>query len=386
MNAIIESFLEKQKRLSEESEEEREEKRRKRKEKEWYYEGGGINRVEGHSTFSRKFFVKQSDIGEIVETFGDRDSYCTVLMYETIPQQTSRAYGEFYMDFDIDMKKDSDFEKIRKDVLIVISTLKRQVKLKSDDMHIFFSGNKGFHVMVNPKALGIVPKKDLHKDYKLFARRLKSYTLYKTLDTVVYDKVRLMRINNTINSKSGLYKVKINEEILRKFSYEEMKEYAKSPKEDAGEYTTATTQEASESYRKMIREQKKADSKAEQEALEKRSLIQSRDLLPCLAYILDSKIEKGSRNNTAVMLASGMVQCGASAEEIVKKINEWSGRNGKEKLPFHEIKNTVKSAQKLYDEGKGYGCKSVQSLGYCIGSLCNLYKGERIVCQIQKRH
>ena len=374
--------------LEEEVLSEEEEALRIKKEREWHYEGGGINKAEGHNSFSRKFYVKQSDKGKIIDVFGIRDSYSTVLMYKTLPQQTSKAYGEFYMDFDIDMKKDSDFEKIRKDVIIVISTLKKRLGLTSDDMNIFFSGNKGFHVMVNPITLGIAPKQDLNVDFKLFARRLKSYTLYKTLDTVVYDKVRLMRINNTINGKSGLYKVKIDEEILRKYSYEEIKEYAKSPKEATTDYvaTSITTEKASRGYRVMIEEQRKIDNKAEQDALAKRSLIQSKDLLPCLAYILDSKVEKGNRNNTVVMLASGMIQCGASENEIVKKINEWSVNNGKEKLPYSEIRNTVKSARRLFNEGKGYGCKSAQSLGYCIGSLCNLYKGEKIVCQIQKRH
>ena len=69
----------------------------------------------------------------------------------------------------------------------------------------FFSGAKGFHVLLPTALFGAIePSPDLH-------RRLKDLALHLAegvdIDPAIYDKNRLLRIPNSINGRSGLYKI-----------------------------------------------------------------------------------------------------------------------------------------------------------------------------------
>ena len=70
----------------------------------------------------------------------------------------------------------------------------------------FFSGT-GFHLSIPSESFKWEPHQDLHLYVK---EALDSKGIFKFADVSVTDKVRLIRVPNTINSKSGLYKVSLN--------------------------------------------------------------------------------------------------------------------------------------------------------------------------------
>ncbi|MCI0454459.1 MAG: AAA family ATPase, partial [Candidatus Dadabacteria bacterium] len=93
---------------------------------------------------------------------------------------------------------------------------------------IYFSGAKGFHVEIPSGLFGFNPSPRLHEIFKSIVNKLLPEEA--VIDYSIYDKVRLWRIKNTINSKSGLYKIPLPVDELFNLTIPEIKELAKTPR------------------------------------------------------------------------------------------------------------------------------------------------------------
>ncbi len=92
---------------------------------------------------------------------------------------------------------------------------------------IYFSGCKGFHVGLPSTLAGLKPSAALPSQHRQLALALAEGI---DIDTSIYQHTRLWRVPNTINAKSGLYKVRLTVEQLRDWGVDEIKEYAKQPR------------------------------------------------------------------------------------------------------------------------------------------------------------
>ena len=95
---------------------------------------------------------------------------------------------------------------------------------------VYFSG-RGYHISIPNTAFKWEPHKDLFKYVK---NALDAKGIFKYADSSVTDKTRLIRINNTINSKVDLYKVELTtlleDNNFKDLEYENIKSYASRPK------------------------------------------------------------------------------------------------------------------------------------------------------------
>lgn len=116
--------------------------------------------------------------------------------------------------FDFDSK---DLEESKRDTNILLNRLIEK-KIPSE---IYFSGNKGFTVIVNlqneitPEQHTKLAMDDLGKDLKTF-------------DPSIYNASRILRLPNTRHNVSGLYKIQLTQEQL-KLQSTEIKKLAKNP-------------------------------------------------------------------------------------------------------------------------------------------------------------
>jgi len=95
-------------------------------------------------------------------------------------------------------------------------------KSVKDHIRVYFSGNKGFHVFV--KTSRQFTPEELKHYCTTIAGDLESF------DTVIYNSTRLFRIANTKHHESGLYKIPVSLDLIKKKgSTEEIKELAKTP-------------------------------------------------------------------------------------------------------------------------------------------------------------
>lgn len=91
-----------------------------------------------------------------------------------------------------------------------------------EDINIYFSGNKGFHVFIKQNFDPSIDLPDIIKKY-CFALAKK----YSTFDRAVYDKTRIIRIPNSKHRKSGLYKIPLLPGEVFKLSTDDIRVLAK---------------------------------------------------------------------------------------------------------------------------------------------------------------
>ena len=96
-------------------------------------------------------------------------------------------------------------------------------------VRLAFSGSKGFSIEI-PGGLfaGFAPADDVPRRFKCVAGEL--FADCPTLDTKIYESVRLWRVVNHRHGKSGLYKVRLTLGELKDLSLEEIRRLAETPR------------------------------------------------------------------------------------------------------------------------------------------------------------
>ena len=120
--------------------------------------------------------------------------------------------------FDFDSKE--DLEKVREDVQTLLDRLKELKVPTKECVQVYFSGNKGFHVIVHTTS-SFTPE-----ELKVVCTNIAEGL--KTFDRSIYDRTRKFRIENTVNPKSKLYKIELTGADF-KLPMEEIKKKAKNP-------------------------------------------------------------------------------------------------------------------------------------------------------------
>jgi DNA primase catalytic subunit len=172
--------------------------------------------------FTRNIFIDSKDLKSSIKQF-DGDIYSTIYKYDSTDQNTANFIAPLYLDLDID-DIENNFIKIKQDLLLVIRRLKTLFYLEDKDIELYFSGSKGFHILINHKIFGFKPSRDINKYYKKIATELKTYTINKrspllgrmTTERFIYNNAGL---KNSFTMKSQLKmkdKFKINKKPLNR--------------------------------------------------------------------------------------------------------------------------------------------------------------------------
>lgn len=333
----------------------------------YYTELGGAR----GKIFRRNFYYHCSDtlpeiIADFCREYNNTDVFQCLYKYSSL-DENALLYAPFYLDLDADITSEKKFKKMRPYVIRAYIALSH-MQLREKDIQIYFSGSKGFHITVDPRVLGIVPSRDLNAIYKAWALYL--YHLYDipVIDLRIYDKRRLFRIPNSINSKTGLYKVPISLDFLWDCSYEDLLKYAANPK-PVPEYNTKINKNAAIFF------YKKSQRCKQHGPIKQDVKIQipedKQELFPCIKTILEEGAIQGARNNTLVVLASGLLQSGYKLEEVEPMALQWNHLN-EPPLAETEVLNTVHSAYTMLMNGRRYGCASIRDLGLCSSNECRL--------------
>lgn len=115
--------------------------------------------------------------------------------------------------FDIDSKYLTKAYEATKEL---VNKLYQQYSIPIDDMLIYFSGSKGFHVGLHENLFGgITPSGDVPEKCRKFADLIKDSFEIDEIDTSIYESNRIFRIVNSRHSDTGLYKIPITYDELR---------------------------------------------------------------------------------------------------------------------------------------------------------------------------
>jgi hypothetical protein len=234
--------------------------------------------------------------------------------------------------------------------------LLERLQVDPNAIQIYFSGAKGFHLMIDTRVFGkVLPSKNLPLIFDALRRHLAMEIpepFRNTVDLAIKDRVRLLRLPNTIHEKSRLYKVGLSPDELRRLGPAEIRDAARNLRpltltDETGFLSHADVKEnpaAAQLFRQIRRQLKKLTRKPFTYRFRRpEDLDQIKFHCAALQAIWESHIEPGYRNNCAIRLASGLRLLGLSEDEASDKLFEWNERNAIG-LPSDELNNVVRSA------------------------------------------
>lgn len=312
--------------------------------------------------FSRNRYIPYGTINLFINERNHYSSFCTAYRYNTKDIDNALMYGDLYFDFDtID-----DFEKVRKDAFSVINFLKICFTIDADYLKLYYSGNKGIHIIVPAVILGVEPHRQLNGIYKHIAAIAKGYSAHKTVDLQIYDNKRLFRIPNTIHEKSKLYKIPITLDELCHSSIEEIKEKAKSPR-TIETRTALYMPQANQRYQQSIREFL-AEEEAKRKYATKRFDKKFTFIPPCITNLIENGAREGERNLSIACLSGFYKSYGKTLDETIELITDWNDNNIKP-TGTNEMIKTIKS---IFNSEKQFGCATLSSISEC-DKTCPVY-------------
>ena len=194
-----------------------------------------------------------------------------------------------------------------------------RIDYEFEPLHLFFSGSKGFHIYLPTVAFGnIVPSEDLNKIAKKICFDIADDIV---LDGKIYDKNRLFRITNTINSKSGMYKIPLMYSQFDK-GINHILKLADKPQKNC--HPDITDYVRNPQFAELY---KKHKSEVKPSGLTKK---------------LTSGVPQGDRNNTCASYAGLLHSKGIDKELAHVFISGWN-RDNSPPLSDSEIKQTLDS-------------------------------------------
>lgn len=208
-----------------------------------------------------------------------------------------------------------------------------------NQLRIFFSGSKGFHLAI-PKRFftNIKPSRDLHLRAGAFIKHLVSLAnegskeIIQSIDYSIYKSSnRIFRLNNTINSKTGLYKIGITYDELCNSKIDEIKDIAKDRRYLEYNNKIKPNESLTELFNTV-----KIENNTEETKKEKLN-----------GDLFEQGITDFNRNNRAFEIANHFSKKGLNNSDVEDIVNYWNNNN-KDPLPQDEIKSIFKSLSKRY--------------------------------------
>lgn len=260
------------------------------------------------------------------------------------------AYAD-YFPIDIDVKGDLQeaLDKLRD----LVTTLEVRHDVNVNELWYFFSGSKGFHLYIPSVMFGAVPSTDIAVYYKRFAQDLLK-PMGLAYDSTIYDIVRLWRVPNTINSKSGLYKVQLSPAEIW-LDMDEITELAKAPRKI--DYVANSI--ANDSLTAIYK------------SVQERVIVGGETIAgygipkyekPCI-YKMMQGVGDGNRDNVCFRLAGHWRKKGLSSDITESMMQTWNRKN-QPPMSEREIADKVRSAYR--DSARvDFGCNDDIMLQFC---------------------
>ena len=285
--------------------------------------------------------------------------YGTLQHYLTPPEDENPFH---LADFWIDIDRGSDLTEATNVAKRVCDFLDSQESY----YELFYSGSKGYHIVVPWNVLGAAPSKSLSwNEYKQLALALEK-ELHVVLDKSVYSRRRMFRLENTQHEKTGSYKVQLLRSELE-LPLAQLVALANTPRHFlAGDTLKNSGSYAYPSYSEKLAEFYEAAliTNFEAKVLLPPSTFKTTSLTPCVETALDEgPPESGLRHDLTLNMATYWARSDLPEEDLLRWARDVPGAsNASDGERVREAKNLLKWAKR--SKGK-FSCKKMKELGWC---------------------
>ena len=322
-------------------------------------------------------------LNQIRKSSGREAYHC---LWDLEPRQTFKQYkgllrpslGFFWFDFD---HEESKGEQARLDVIQFIEWV------GVEDVVIFFSGNKGFHVGIPEGYVGIEPSEILHKQMRSLLHKLGPK--FKTLDLSVHDAGRKFRVPGSRHPKTGLYKRRISSEELL-LPIEQIARLAKNGHGDLNvEMIEPRRKREVLPIFEMIKEMPLSSEESNEPAETAEPKINSERVSAspeddtfrpfqsfpkkkCIERLFKSHAEEGTRHQIALILVQDLKQTKINKLDAITKINKWAKAVS---YPSDRLGELTQMIEDAYSGKENYffSCHHPMKSRFC-SSKCDVYK------------
>lgn len=273
---------------------------------------------------------------------------------KTVAGYTGEVWSEALV-FDIDNEQ---LEEALKDTRKLLHRLSSDFGIPREAITVYFSGAKGFHVYL-PASLfgGFEPSPTLPRLHAKLARRL-AWPL--KVDPSIYERQRIFRLVNTINAKTGLFKIYLSQEEISDLSLPVIMEMAKSPR-------SVPDPELFQPVPKLQALKAESATEAPAPSLPVVNTPASAQKL-CIDKMLKG-VQKGERHNAAFRLADFWKKQGCVPEVTIQNLVAWNKLNEEKDDQEPHFRQVVKD---VYSRAYDYGCHDPLLDAKC-DTACHLY-------------
>ncbi len=227
--------------------------------------------------------------------------------------------------FPLDIDSEN-LEESQEKVKVILMRLRDDFDVDLKNLKLYFSGAKGFHIEIPSNLFGgFIPSQRLHEEFKALAKLIS-----ENVDLSIYDKVRLWRLPNTINSKSGLYKIPLTADEIFNLTIDEIKEMAKSPRKGI---FFDSNMNICESLKRLYEQARQSVPKSNERPKEEKGYER----------LINGKVSEGERNNTLTSYAGKLKAWNIPEDEAFNILSSMNQAHCLPPLDDREVENIIRS-------------------------------------------
>jgi hypothetical protein len=287
------------------------------------------------------------------------DCYVTILGQTDPHVGEGDLYGDFYLDFDDKERPENALNEVRQALDAMLSII------PSSAISVWFSGRKGFHLLVDADALGVEPMSDLNEVYRYLADELRIALDLRSLDMGIYDSVRLFRMPYTYNVEGEAYKIPLSLDEVRLLDLDMIRDLAQSndarelPPRGHDDYTVLQAWFAEQVA--ACRAQAVPSAHYTDREIQRHP---SGQLPPCVENLLAEVLRDGDGRNRALwVLGTYWHEQGADDTELMDRLSA-TNQQYEPPLSTRELAGILKN---ISTNPKRVGCRTPELSSHCPG-------------------
>lgn len=257
--------------------------------------------------FCGQKLVSLGAVNSLRRAVADRQHFATIQTYD---KDGDVLFSPLYADLD----------HINPDVALadaryIVHLISEMTNLIPD---IYFSGNKGFHLIIPYKIEGSLGHWISRYFFEYLSKDLPS------LDRKVYRDKAMFRLPNSPASKPGYFKVKLTKTELMKLTMDQIREIGTKPRDQV--INECDMAQINDEFLAVIEDGKRNLPVYKSEHIERLSGSMREEMTFCIQSMLSRPADEGERNRICQLLARFMRKCGTSIEdslELMYKHEHW---------------------------------------------------------------
>jgi hypothetical protein len=298
-------------------------------------------------------------VGKWRNQFGNTNIFSSISLYAE-PSYEAESIAPIF--FDIDSA--DDLPGARVSALTLCEMLMSRALVPQDALEIYFSGNKGFHVLVPCPVFQAFSSPHGLALNKRMSQKAQAQGI-RFLDMGVYTNKRIWRLPNSIHGKSGRFKIPLTYEELRDMGMDGIMKLAGNPRPQDSFVMPQVCETAAQWYRRAI------------ECFEKRHTTRSSDrkvntefkrgwrMPPCVKAIETAVVPDGIRHMLYVSLARYYGYLNMHHDEMLDRLEAIDQRN-----PVRDP-DSIERAVSFGCTHPGFpGCDDPAIMRYCQKDKC----------------